>query len=179
MKKYILLSILVFSGFSFLNAQESDSKSSVPGPPEHLSYNNGFYVEPNPDSEIDGWEMNENWNHWDAGSSMSNDAGVPVLIGTYPGEVIKFPFDGDAVGIAVVAGPDAGIIEFSIDNSEWEKLDLYTNEDEELYQTKHHELASGLRNRSHMLQIRMAEENNPESLGKTCRLRYFFFNSPE
>ena len=49
-----------------------------------------------------------------------------MLVGEYPGKIIKFAFEGNAVGIAVAAGPDAGIIEYSIDDQPWQKLDLFT-----------------------------------------------------
>ena len=99
-----------------------------------------------------------------------------MLVGEYPGKVIKFHFEGNAVGIAVAAGPDAGIIEYSIDNSDWQKQDLFSKWSKQLYLPWYYTLATGLKNKKHTLQIRLSEEKNPESNGNKCVLRYFYFN---
>jgi hypothetical protein len=88
-------------------------------PLDKYSYSNGILVEPNPPKPIKGWEMVENWNPADGKGTRANYINVPMLVGEYPGKIIKFQFKGNAVGIAVAAGPDAGIIEYSIDESDW------------------------------------------------------------
>lgn len=40
---------------------------------------------------------------------------VPMIIGDQPGKILEFRFSGNAVGLAVAAGPDAGIIEYRVD----------------------------------------------------------------
>ena len=51
---------------------------------------------------------------------------VPVLLAENPGAEIEFTFQGTAVGIAVVSGPDAGIITYSIDGKKEQSVDLFT-----------------------------------------------------
>ena len=147
--------------------------------PEALDKNNycgGVLVQPNPTKTIKGWAMENNWNPGSIAKTRANYVDVPMLVGEYPGKVINFPFKGTAVGIAVAAGPDAGIIEFSINNSEWEQVDLFTPWSKHLYLPWFYKLASDLKNKKHMLQIRMTGEKNPESTGYKCVLRYFYFN---
>ena len=156
-----------------------NAKREIPQPIDRYAYSNGVLIEPDPPKPIAGWEMVTKWYPETPVATRFNYVDMPMLVGTYPGEVIKFPFKGNAVGIAVAAGPDAGIIEFSIDNSAWQQADLFTAWSENLHLPWYYTLASGLKNRRHMLQIRMADDKNPRSTGKVCRLRYFYFNAPE
>ena len=151
----------------------------LPAPLDKYSYSNGILIEPNPPKKIKGWQMVENWNPADGKGTRTNYVNVPVLIGNYPGKIIKFQFKGNAVGIAVAAGPDAGIIEYSIDESDWKKLDLFTLWSKNLYLPWFYTLGSGLKSGKHTLQIRLTGEKNPESSGNKCIIRYFYFNAPE
>ncbi len=151
----------------------------IPQPLDPCSYSNGVLVEPNPPKPVKGWKMVENWQPADDKGTRANFVNVPMLVGSYPGEIIKFKFRGNAVGIAVAAGPDAGIIEYSIDNSLWKKQDLFTGWSSNLHLPWYYTLSAGLKNKKHILQIRLTDEKNPESTGKICRLRYFYFNRKE
>jgi sialidase-1 len=119
------------------------------------------------------------WNPADGKGTRDNYVNVPMLVGDYPSKVIKFQFKGNAVGIAVAAGPDAGIIEYSIDDSDWKKQDLFTQWSKNLYLPWFYTLGSGLKNKKHTLQIRLTEDKNAESVGHKCVIRYFFVNEKE
>lgn len=156
-----------------------DEKMSIEEIPNSLdvaNYNNGILVEPNPHKKIKGWEMIENWKPQHQVGTRANYTNVPMLVGEYPGKTIKFKFKGNAVGIAVAAGPDAGVIEYSIDNSDWKKQDLFSQWSKQLYLPWYYTLASGLTDKKHTLQIRLTEDKNAESIGNKCVLRYFYFN---
>ncbi|HSO85894.1 MAG TPA: GDSL-type esterase/lipase family protein [Draconibacterium sp.] len=163
------------------NALKSDESVQptalpLPDPLDKHSYSNGILIEPNPPKKIKGWEMVENWNPADGKGTRDNYINVPMLVGNYPGKIVKFLFKGNAVGIAVAAGPDAGIIEYSIDESDWKKQDLFTQWSTDLYLPWFYTLGSGLKSGKHTLQIRLTDEKNPESKGNKCVLRYFYFN---
>ncbi len=143
------------------------------------SYSNGKLVEPNPRKSFKGWKMIRNWQPKDGTGTRENYVDVPMLEGTYPGKIIKFHFKGNAVGIAVAAGPDAGIVEYSVDNEPWKKQDLYTEWSNSIHLPWYYTLESGLKNRRHTLQIKVSEHKNAESLGNVCRIRYFYFNGEE
>lgn len=151
----------------------------IPNPIDNANYSNGILIEPNPPKKINGWTFVENWNPKHKVGTRANYTNVPMLVGEYPGKIIKFEFKGNAVGIAVAAGPDAGIIEYSIDNSDWQKQDLFTEWSKGLYLPWYCTLASALKDKMHTLQIRLIEEKNPESIGNKCVLRYFYFNAAE
>jgi len=150
--------------------------TSLPEPIDEANYDNGILIEPNPKKRIKGWVMVENWKPEIKVGTRANYTDVPMLVGEYPGKIIKFHFEGNAVGIAVAAGPDAGIIEYSIDNSEWQQQDLFQKWSKNLYLPWYYTMGSGLKNKKHTLQIRMSKEKNPESTGNKCVLRYFYFN---
>jgi sialidase-1 len=166
------------------NALKSDesvqiTSSELPAPLDKNSYSKGILIEPNPTKKIKGWQMVENWKPEDGKSTRFNYVNVPMLVGEYPGKIIKFQFKGNAVGIAVAAGPDAGIIEYSIDESDWKKMDLFTRWSRNLYLPWFYTLGSGLKNGKHTLQIRLTAEKNPESTGNKCVIRYFYFNGTD
>jgi sialidase-1 len=153
--------------------------AELPEPLDKFSYSNGILVEPNPPKPIKGWKMIENWNPADGKGTRANYVNVPMLVGEYPSKIIKFEFKGNAVGIAVAAGPNAGIIEYSIDDSDWQKQDLFTQWSKNLYLPWFYTLGTGLKSGKHMLQIRLTDEKNAESTGNKCVLRYFYFNETE
>jgi len=166
------------------NALKSDESvqitaSEIPAPLDKFSYSNGTLIEPNPPKPIKGWEFASNWNPADGKGTRTNYVNVPMLVGEFPGKIIKFQFIGNAVGIAVAAGPDAGIIEYSIDDSDWIKQDLFTQWSSNLHLPWFYTLGSGLKNGKHTLQIRLTGLKNPGSTGNKCVLRYFYFNAIE
>ena len=161
------------------NESVLSTMAELPEPLDKFSYSNGILVEPNPPKPIKGWKMIENWNPADGKGTRANYVNVPMLVGEYPGKIIKFEFKGNAVGIAVAAGPDAGIIEYSIDDSDWQKQDLFTQWSKNLYLPWFYTLGTGLKSGKHMLQIRLTDKKNAESTGNKCVLRYFYFNETE
>jgi len=77
-----------------------------------------------------------------------------------------------------VAGPDAGIIEYSIDGDSWVKKDLFSKASAKLHAPKYYTLSSDLTPTKHTLQIRLSQENNSESVGHICRILNFYINKP-
>lgn len=165
--------------FTIDNSDEKTDVMEIPVPIDKFSYSNGILIEPNPPKPIKGWEFVSNWNPADGKGTRPNYINVSMLVGEFPGKIIKFQFKGNAVGIAVAAGPDAGIIEYSIDDSEWKEQDLFTQWSSNLHLPWFYTLGSGLKSGKHTLQIRLTSEKNPESTGNKCVLRYFYFNGVE
>lgn len=162
MTKLVLATLTLFC-FFYASAQDWGKVDATVFP-------NPVFVAPQPPKAIKGWTLIEN---------SSEEAGKgkvgTVLVGEYPGKIIKFQFSGNAVGI-VVAERSEGAIEFSVDEADWERLGLKRESKKEtglLYFT----LESGLKNRKHTLQIRVASGS---SSGKSqCILTSFYFNKPK
>jgi sialidase-1 len=123
-----------------------------------------------------GWQLIENWIPDDGKGTRANYVNVPMLVGQEEGSKLEFQFKGNAVGIAVAAGPDAGVIAFRIDDGDWQKQDLFTKWSLNLHLPWYYTLAAGLPDGEHTLQIRITGEKNSQSVGTACRIRYFYVN---
>lgn len=139
-------------------------------------YDNGKLIPVTRANEADGWSFDNNWIPDDKMPTRNGFVKVPMLIGTKPGKILQLEFTGTAVGIAVASGPDAGIIDFSIDGKEWKSLDLYTQWSGSLHLPWFLTLDDDLEEGPHSLKMRLGSNKNPASKGKTCRIRYFYVN---
>ncbi|WP_202927941.1 sialate O-acetylesterase [Cyclobacterium roseum] len=148
----------------------------LPEPIDAANYDKGVLVETKKARIPTGWQLVENWKPADGKGTRANYVDVPMLIGQNAGETLEFTFNGNAVGIAVAAGPDAGMIEYRIDNSDWQRQDLFTRWSSNLHLPWYYTLAAGLPEGDHVLHIRIAGEKKPPSSGNVCRIRYFFVN---
>ena len=160
----------------FIAEDDKILSKTLPEKLDAACYDNGFLVPVTEMDKIKGWTYHQNWKPQDKAGTRSNYTNVPMLEGVRPGKVIKFKFEGTAVGIAVAAGPDAGMIEYSVDGKMWEKLDLYTKWSERLHLPWYYTLKAGLKPGKHFLQLRVSKDKNPSSKGNACRIRYFFVN---
>ena len=68
-----------------------------------------------------------------------------MLISVAPGTETQLKFKGKAIGIVVVAGPDAGIIEYSVDGGKFTKQDLFTKWSSRLHLPWYYVLESELK----------------------------------
>jgi sialidase-1 len=157
-------------------APASSSEQAMPAGLDPYSYKNGRLVEVKKSDEAGGWSYDANWTPDDSASTREGYVNVPMLIGSDPGKVLKLRFKGSTVGIAVAAGPDAGIAEYSIDGNEWNSIDLYTQWSGWLHLPWYLVLGDGLKKGQHTLRIRLSDKKNEESKGTVCRIRYFFMN---
>lgn len=139
------------------------------------AFDQGKLVEPDKTYEVNGWKWVRQWNPDNQVGKRANYIDVPMLVGQYPGDQVSFRFTGTAVGIAVAAGPDAGMIQYSLDGGPWHLLDLFTPHSSYLYLPRYYTLAYELAERKHRLDIRLLEQQNEKSTGKTCVLRYFYY----
>jgi lysophospholipase L1-like esterase len=140
-------------------------------------YDNGILIPAKDVKAVKGWIYNENWIPEIKAGTRNNYTHVPMLVGDFPGKILKLSFEGNAVGIIPAAGPDAGIIEYRIDKGEWKKKDLFTKHSSHLYLPWPYMLADGLESGEHTLQLRISKDKNPKSVGNLCVLRYFFVNN--
>lgn len=157
---------------------DDDKMESIPLPEslDPSNYDNGILVATDQAIKGKGWTVIDAWHPFDGKGTREDYVDVPMLTGNWPGGVLKFNFTGNAVGIAVAAGPDAGIIEYSIDGGAWKRQDLFTRWSNALHLPWFYTLDAGLIHGKHSLKIRLVEDKNPQSSGQVCRIRYFFVN---
>ena len=157
------------------NKVQADYK--LPSKIDKFCYDNGTLIPVTKADAVNGWVLDEKWIPSDTLETREGFVKVPMLVCSTPGNVKIFRFIGTAVGIAVSSGPDAGIIEYSIDNSKWNSLDLFTPWSKSVYLpwflTLNDELTPG----SHTLKMRLSSDKNPLSNGTTCILRFLYVNN--
>lgn len=124
-----------------------------------------------------GWDYIRNWEPSDNKPTRENYTRVPIMENIGGKGVLKFNFKGSAVGIAVAAGPDAGLIEYSIDGGKWYEKDLFTSWSKSLHLPWYYTLAVGLESKKHTLKIRSTTKKNDQSIGHACRIRYFYVDN--
>jgi len=145
---------------------------------DKASYANGSYYNINNARLGKGWAIDPKWNPGDGLSTRPGFVDVPMLISNEPGSELSLPFKGTAVGAAVVAGPDAGIISYSIDGGAYKDLDLLTEYHTWIHLGVYHLLGDDLKNGNHVLKIKISDKKNNQSKGYACRIVNFFVNKP-
>ena len=141
-----------------------------------FSYESGYLLDIAKVTHKKGFYLDQNWQNRIGGKTRPGFVDVPMLIGEKPGDSFSVEFSGSAVGLFVAAGPDAGIIEFSIDDKTWEKLDLFTQWSHHLHIPWLYMLATELTYKPHILQVRLSAEKNSKSVGTTCRIVHIAVN---
>jgi lysophospholipase L1-like esterase/pimeloyl-ACP methyl ester carboxylesterase len=139
-------------------------------------YNKGVLIPAAEFKTPQGWKADPNWKPADKTGTRADFVNVPMMISEGPGRTLKFDFEGNAVGIAVASGQDAGIIEYRIDKGEWRRQDLFTQWSSQLHLPWFCTLGYGLKTTKHQLEIRVLPAKNPQSKGTACRIRYFYVN---
>ena len=163
-----------WSGF----VADDDKLTAYPLPAKlnEASYTKGILIPAVNAKPVKGWQAIQNWTPTDNIGTRDDFAKVPMLVAETPGETLKFDFEGNAVGIAVASGSDAGMIEYRIDKGDWKKQDLYTQWSLQLHLPWFYTMGYGLKEGSHRLEIRVLPEKNTQSKGTACRIRYFYVN---
>ncbi|WP_186755263.1 SGNH/GDSL hydrolase family protein [Echinicola salinicaeni] len=158
---------------------DPDDKFEAYPLPEKLdegAFDHGELLEVEIFKGVKTWNFNPSWEPSDGKGTRANYVKAPMLQNEGPGSKLKINFEGNAVGIAVAAGPDAGIISYRIDGGEWQSQDLFTRWSSNLHLPWYYVLGADLEEGKHKLELKVLEEKNPNSTGNAVRIRYFFIN---
>jgi len=101
---------------------------------------------------------------------------VPALVADSSGAELEYRFKGSAIGINILSGGDAGIIEYSVDKRPFVKVDLFTKWSKNIHLPWYIMLEDELPNKKHLLRIRLVDDHNSESKGTACRIVRFLVN---
>jgi len=160
-----------------LASKETEIKPhAIPDMLDAFSYAGGYYGSINLASSLKGWKVIDRWKPADGAGSRKQYVNIPALVAETPADAMKLKFKGSAVGICIASGPDAGIIEYSIDGKEFQSVDLFTQWSGGLHLPWYIMLNDELKNKKHTLQIRMSSDNNKKSKGHACRILHFLVN---
>lgn len=140
------------------------------------SYDKGKLIPITKAKIADGWHIDSFWRPKEKAGTRKGYVNVPMLISEKPSATITLKFKGKAIGIAVAAGPDAGMIEYSIDGGEFKQLDLFTEWSSGLHLPWYYLLEAELTPTKHTLSMRIIHDKNQDSKGNACRIKHFFIN---
>jgi sialidase-1 len=158
---------------------------STPKPTLHLpkslngnSFINGSYYSIKSAKPDQNWRIDPHWQPADQVSTREGFVNVPVLSATTPGAKLTLSFKGNAVGMAILSGPDAGTVSYSIDGKPYKHLQLFTPWSNSLHLPWYLLLGSGLKNGTHTLTLIIDQDKPQVSKGTACRIVKFFTNIP-
>jgi lysophospholipase L1-like esterase len=143
-------------------------------PLDTFNYEHGRFINPK-EAKVDArWTLDvPDWSKL-PGSKRSRFTQIPMLVATEPGAELTLNFEGTSVGAYVVAGPDAGIVEASIDAGEPHNVDLYHRFSKSLHYPRTVMLGTELSPGKHTLKLRLSQETH--SAGHAIRVMQFVAN---
>lgn len=152
------------------------AKTAPTKPMNACNFERGHYLPIQKATLQSDWELVENWQPTDKVSTRDGFVNRPMLVATKAGATLTLSFVGTAVGMGLISGPDAGIIEYRIDNGPYQKMDLFTPWSRQLHLPWYKLFAGDLADKKHTLQLRVSSEKNENSAGTACRIVYFLEN---
>jgi len=167
---------LIYNSLKKIDISASPVVRRLPEPIDKYSYSNGNYLSVKEATIINDWWVVENWMPSDSAASRRQYINLPTLIADKPGANMELTFVGNGVGICAISGPDAGIIEYGIDDQPFHKLDLFTIWSKAYHLPWYLVLGEQLSEGRHTLKIRTTSDKNPKSQGNACRIVHFLIN---
>jgi hypothetical protein len=123
-----------------------------------------------------GWRIETTWHPKDQILTRPGFVDIPMLVADKPGDEFSLMFMGTAIGLFIVVGPDAGMLEFSVDRGPFKQIDSFTRWSRNIYLPWCLMLETELSNDHHELVVRVLAEKNVNSCGTACRIAHFLLN---
>lgn len=151
-------------------------KIRLPSPLDAHNFSGGAYVDVAKAKYASGWQLFTDWSPSDSAGIREGFVHTPVLANIMPDEELTLTFNGTAVGIAVISGPDAGAISYRVDSNKENTIDLFTEWSSGLHLPWYLLLGSALPAGNHTLHIKVLKDHNNKSAGSVCRIVHFLVN---
>lgn len=151
----------------------------LPPPLNKYNFSGGRYVDVSAARDLQHFRRIADWTPADKAHTRKGFVHVPLLEATQPGAALVLSFRGTAVGLSVLAGPDAGEIAYRIDGGPEKTMDLFTRWSSSLYLPWYVMLGETLKNTKHVLHLRVLPAKNAGSKGTACRIVHFLVNGPQ
>ncbi len=154
----------------------SATSRSLPSAMHKGIYDRGQYVEPEKATRLQNFSLVPYWQPADGKSTRPGFVNVPVLESKGTPASLHFTFNGNAIGICIVSGPDAGKIRYSIDGSTPKEINLHTEWSNSLHLPWYLVLADNLSGKQHTLHLELLPQPAlPER--NACRIVHFLVNN--
>lgn len=170
------LNAFLDNAYILASSQTTSQQHALPEKLDVFSYSEGMYVPVQKTVSLKGWSLIDPWKPTDGVGTRKQYVNMPAFVGEHAGDKMKLKFKGTAVGICIASGPDAGIIEYSMDGSSFKAVDLYTQWSGIIHLPWYVMLSDELKNKKHRLIIRMSEQQHAKSKGHACRILHFLVN---
>lgn len=164
----------MWAGVSLYDRMEAHEIPNLPL--DKFSYTQGSFIDIREAKAGKGWQLINNWNPEDKAGKRKGFVNVPMLEANNPGDKLTLTFTGKSIGIFCVAGPSAGILEYSIDGSTFKQIDTYTEWSKDLYLPWVYMFETELESKQHILVLRISKDKNKQSEGTQCVIRNFVVN---
>jgi lysophospholipase L1-like esterase len=143
-------------------------------PLDALNYSAGRFIDPAQAKVKNGWTLGvPEWKKL-PGGKRDRFTSLPMLCATEAGAEATLAFEGTAVGAFIVAGPDAGIAEASVDGGAFQPVDLFHGYSRGLHYPRTVMLGTDLKPGPHTLTLRIAADT--KSTGHAMRIMQFVAN---
>ena len=158
------------------SAELSESVAESENPLEPFCYENGRFLSPETAEFSGAWTWSvPDWTSL-PGAFRSNFAGLKLLCCQTPEEEMMLEFTGSAIGAYILAGPDAGIVEYRVDDLPAQQATLFHDFSSGLHYPRtvifHDDLPPGM----HILRMKLIETVPPGSKGTAARILEFTVN---
>jgi lysophospholipase L1-like esterase len=141
------------------------------------SFAGGAFLDPQAAAWMGGWT------HGPCGPDLLPQGAIrgrfrdePILVADEPGAALTVSFEGTDLGMFVLAGPDAGTVESSVDGGPFLARDLFHAHSKGLNYPRTVMLHQGLRPGFHQVTVRVADAKNEASAGHRVAILRFTVN---
>ncbi len=148
----------------------------LPAPMDRFSYDKGSYHSLEEAKNLKGFTLDPDWKPKVKFQTRPGFVDVPMLVAETAGSAFDFEFKGRGVGIAIISGPDAGKITYTIDGKNPRSLDTYTPWSNQLHLPWYLMLADELSAGKHKLRLTISGEKNEKSEGNALRVVHLLVN---
>ena len=148
----------------------SQQKHPLPKAVDRACYERGHYESLQDAQPVQGFRLVERWRPEIPAGTRDGFVNVPALTASKPGDTLRFRFTGSAVGLAVAAGPDAGILRCRIDDGKEVMVDTFTAWSGGLYLPWVYVLADDLKPGTHEVVVTIDHQKNPAAKGTAVHI---------
>ncbi len=153
------------------------SEWEIASPLDPLNYGKGRFVDPQDASWLGGWKFGPVGKEiLPLGVIRNEYKKFHVLRSESPGDTLYLSFSGNALGAFVLAGPDAGAIEVSIDDGEWKTVETFHKHSKGLNYPRSVMLGEELADGYHQAAIRVSDKKHADSKGHAVNILMFEAN---
>ena len=146
----------------------------MPEPFDTFCYSRSRFIEPGRATLKIGWQTGiPDWESL-PGSKRSRFTEMPMLFTNEVEAELSLAFDGTAIGAFIVAGPDAGIVDASIDGGPFVPTNLFHSYSQNLHYPRTVMFHTELKEGKHDLTLRISKET--KSAGHAMRIMQFVAN---